>query len=108
MSSMELFTGEPSGRANLNGQPIEVYQTMDLPEDPTILEACTQHLSEGRGADLVGSFWMAGCDFPEPEEPQVIGFEISCPGASRFRKQCRLKLTQYDTDGNVLNTGNIS
>ena len=99
-SGSKFELGRPIGEMRLDDQPIEVFERpADLPEDPIMAQICEQHMLLGRRARMMNEFWIAGAHFPETEEEQVICVQFSCPGQSMFRKRCRLKLTQYDTDG---------
>lgn len=99
---------DPTSQVVLYDTSMEVYQEpVDLPSDPGKRAACERHIEMGLGDELYGDFWMQGCDFGVAQREGVVRLQLSCVGQSALRKVCRMTLTQYDTRGNVLNTGKI-
>lgn len=97
------------GASTLNGTSMEVYAKSDeLPCDPKRRAICESHLAAGLQGEMMSDFWMAGCDFDKSLEEGVVRVQFSCAGLSRVLKHSRLTLTQYDTDGNTLNSGKLS
>ena len=99
---------DPTSEVSLNGSRMQVYQEpFDLPCDEEKRAACERHLEMGLGDELYSDFWMQGCDFDVAQQEGVVRVQLSCKGQSALRKICRMTLTQYDTQGKVLNTGKI-
>lgn len=97
-----------TGQSSLSGRPMDVYvEPFDFPENEAKRSICDQHVEVDTCAEMMSEFWMLGCDFDKALEEGVVRVEFSCLGQSALRKRCRLKLTQYDIDGNVLNTGKL-
>ena len=97
------------GTVSLNGEPMEVYAEPDeLPLRPNKRAECQRHLVAGLQVEMMRDFWMAGCDFDRSREEGVVRVQFSCAGPSNVLKHCRLTLTQYDTEGNTLNSGKIN
>jgi len=98
----------PTSEVALNDTRMQVYhEPFDLPCNEQKRAACERHLDMGLGDELYGEFWMQGCDFDVAEREGVVRVQLSCAGQSALRKICRMTLTQYDTQGKVLNTGKI-
>jgi hypothetical protein len=55
---------------------------------------------------MLSDFDSLGCDFPKPDEEQIIRTAFTCRGPSILGK-CMLKLLQADAEGNILNEGRI-
>lgn len=103
------LSGDSVGQIRLNNTPIEVYQDpINLPCDETKRTICEDHIAKGLDSEVVGEFWMNGCDFPKKGDEQMVRLQLSCAGLSKFRKHCRLTLTQYDRNGKELNKGSVN
>lgn len=99
---------DPTSEVSLNDSRMQVYQEpFDLPCDEEKRAACERHLEMGLGDELYSDFWMLGCDFDVAQQEGVVRVQLSCKGQSALRKICRMTLTQYDTQGKILNTGKI-
>ncbi len=99
---------EPTGEVRLNETRMQVYQEpFDLPCDEQKRAACERHLEMGLGDELYSNLWMQACNFDVAQQEGVVRVQLSCKGQSALRKICRMTLTQYDTQGKVLNTGKI-
>jgi len=108
----KLFLNGPDWAATnigvtvLDEQPISVYsEPYELPCDPERRAICAKHIASGLKDQMISDFWMQGCDFDKSLEEGIVRVQFSCPGVSRVLKHCRLTLTQYDREGNKLNTG---
>jgi|SRR5690606_19984787 len=112
--STPLFNnGETNARllasipSDTEGEFLDVYEEpMQLPEGKKS-STCDKHIANGLCSDMIGDFWLQGCDFPRAEEEGLIRIEFSCIGPSALKRRCRMKLTQYDVNGNILNTGAV-
>jgi hypothetical protein len=108
VSGSRFELGEPLGEMHVDGKPIEVFERpADIPEDSEKAQICEGHMLEGRRAEMMNEFWFLGVHFPETGQEQVICLQFSCPGQSKFRERCRLKLAQYDTNGKQLTEGSL-
>ena len=100
---------EQIGHIELNGRGMDVFtEETQLPCDPEKRKICESHIAEGRASELFDEFWMMGCDFPKEGEDPTINIRFACEGLSRFRKHCRLTLTQYVAEGKELNKGKFT
>lgn len=94
------------GHINLNGRDVDVFaHRTQLPCDTKKRAACEGHIQEGRMDDLYSDFLMAGCDFPNGEQQPMVTIQFACNGLSKLTKQCRLSVTQYGENGEVLSKG---
>jgi hypothetical protein len=100
---------KPIEKVNLIMQEITlVMPDALLPANPEKRALCKFHMLMGRADEMIDSFWMEGCEFPESEDTeQTVLAQFSCKGLSRFKHKCGLTLTQYDENGKVLNKGKI-
>ncbi len=91
-----------------NGQALDVHQLIpQLPCSPEKRAQCLEHLEEGRGDEMYSDFWLMGCDFPVALQEGEVTVQLACKGITRFTKRCRLTLTQYSADGDILNKGSF-
>ncbi len=96
------------GEKMLDTQSVGVYvEPFDLPEHEPKRSVCEDHIITGIHDEMMNEFWVEGCAYDIPLEERVVRVGFSCIGQSALRKKCRMKLTQYDAEGNVLNTGTL-
>ena len=100
---------ERIGSVTLDEREFDVYADQtQLPGEPAKRAICEAHIAAGRAGELYDEFLMTGCDFPGEGEDPAINIKFACKGLSTFRRHCRLTLTQYDTDGKILNNGEFA
>lgn len=105
-NSGELSPDEPVyGKMTLDGREIDMYMELDLPpRGSKKLEACSEHLRDGRVGEMLNDFMLAGCHAPEEDEDQIVRTALVCSGPSMF-KNCRLRLLQAKRSGEVITEG---